>query len=55
MLWYSQGVIMDLENTRLNPSIVGIMGLNILAQFHVEFEFPNERINFYEAGATAKG
>jgi hypothetical protein len=46
---------MDLENTGLNPSIVGIIWLNILAQFHVELEFPNERIGFYEAGATAKG
>jgi hypothetical protein len=46
---------MDLANTGLSPSIAGIMGLNILAQFDVEFDFPNERISFYEAGAAAKG
>jgi len=50
-----KGVIMDLANTGLSPSIAGIMGLNILAQFDVEFDFPNERISFYEAGAAAKG
>jgi hypothetical protein len=46
---------MDLANTGLSPSIAGIMGLNILAQFDVEFDFPNERISFYQAGAAAKG
>ncbi|CAM6009332.1 unnamed protein product [Sphagnum balticum] len=50
-----KGVIMDLANTGLSPSIAGIMGLNILAQFDVEFDFPNEQISFYEAGAAAKG
>ncbi|KAG0604051.1 hypothetical protein M758_10G140400 [Ceratodon purpureus] len=50
-----QGIIMDLVSTGLPPSVSGIVGLNVLSQFDVEFDFVKEHITLFELGAVDKG
>ncbi|XP_024379817.1 uncharacterized protein [Physcomitrium patens] len=50
-----EGIIMDLASTGLPPSVAGIVGLNVLSQFDVEFDFVKEHITLYEAGAVERG
>lgn len=51
----TQGIIMDLVSTGLPPSVSGIVGLNVLSQFDVEFDFVKEHITLFELGAVDKG
>lgn len=46
---------MDLASAGLPPSVAGIVGLNILSQFDVEFHFLKEQIAFYPVGAANRG
>lgn len=46
---------MDLVSTGLPPSVAGIVGLNVLSQFDVEFDFVKEHITLFELGAIDKG
>lgn len=46
---------MDLVSTGLPPSVAGIVGLNVLSQFDVEFDFVKEQITLFELGAVDKG
>jgi hypothetical protein len=51
----TQGIVMDLVSTGLPPSVAGIVGLNVLSQFDVEFDFVKEQITLFELGAVDKG
>lgn len=51
----TQGIIMDLASTGLPPSVAGIVGLNVLSQFDVEFDFLKENITLFEIGAVDRG
>ena len=51
----TQGIIMDLVSTGLPPSVAGIVGLNVLSQFDVEFDFVKEHITLFEVGAVERG
>lgn len=46
---------MDLASAGLPPSVAGIVGLNILSQYDVEFHFLKEQIAFYTVGAANRG
>lgn len=51
----AQGIVMDLASAGLPPSVAGIVGLNILSQYDVEFHFLKEQIAFYAVGAANRG
>ncbi|KAJ7298115.1 hypothetical protein O6H91_Y016400 [Diphasiastrum complanatum] len=47
-------VVMDLSRTGLDSTVAGLVGMNVLSQFDVEFDFLSQRLVFYASGAVGE-